>query len=109
PMLRTSPMTLAVSPRSSRWRPTSTAAMPNPNARSKRAARISAKSREIGGRPAFLHAPTPPALGLTPGIERVVHRALEPDLLLVGQAMDQREAAGDRAQPGRLRRNPDVL
>src|SRR6266550_657804 len=86
PMVSTRPIAPALRPRRSRWRPTSTAARPKPNARSKRAARMSPKSRDIRVAPTLT---LPRKRGrelaaLAPGIERVVHRALQPDLVVVG-------------------------
>src|SRR6266566_4258916 len=47
-------------------------------------------------------------VALTPGIERVVHRTLQPDLLVVGLAVQQGEAPGDGAQSGGLWCDTDV-
>src|SRR3954468_9747964 len=43
-------------------------------------------------------------LARAPGVERVVHRALQEDLLVVVVAVQRGEAVGDGAQPVRLRR-----
>src|SRR6266404_9623113 len=84
PMVSTRPMAPGLKPRRSRWRPTSTAARPKPKARNSRAARMRPKSRDIRA------TPSPGELvALAPGVERVVHRALQPDLVVVGLTVQQ--------------------
>src|SRR5438874_11938595 len=93
--------------------------MPNPNARSSRAARMSAKSRRadvIAGRPPTLTLPRKGGgklaltllhegggsllrLALAPGVERVVHRRFQLNLFLIALPEHQREASGNGAQP----------
>src|SRR5438874_1232825 len=103
PIVRTRPIAPGLRPRRSRWSPISTAARPKPKARNSRAARMRPKSRDIRA------TSTPRELvALTPGIERVVHRTLQPDLLVVLLAMQQGETAGDGAQACRFGRDPDV-
>src|SRR4029079_8971441 len=64
---------------------------------------VSPRSHSYGDIPPFaraLHAP---------GVERVVERALQLELLLVVSPVQQREAQRDRAQAGALRRHGIVL
>src|SRR5258708_38882094 len=48
-------------------------------------------------------------LGLAPGVQGVIHRRLELELVVVGGAVDKREAVRDRVQPGAFWRGAAVF
>src|SRR2546426_1366580 len=88
--------------------------MPNPKARSSRAARMSAKSRAINYATPTLTLPHKGGgkwsrLVLAPGVERVVHRRFQLDLFLIALAKHQGEASGNCAQTGGLGRDLHVV
>src|SRR2546422_3037691 len=88
--------------------------MPNPKARSSRAARMSAKSRAINYATPTLTLPHKGAgkwsrLVLAPGVERVVHRRFQLNLFLIALAKHQGEASGTCADPRRLGRDRHIV